>query len=404
MDRTRWASSVPLVRPEPGAEIPDSLTYRVYLESIERIIVERIDLLRAAMIEQGAADNTRIDEIGIIAEKHGSDYHPARVRVCTPDGPFSFVMNVAATERGAERLVNEFHLLRRLARNFRPRYVPRAYFLAADPGVREHGYGMGMTMFLGEWFEGYHEFHPSSRGDGEPARTVLWDTSAGYRDLSHEEVRESFRQAAFILTFYYDPSTFKEIFPWHHAAGDFVVRRLAGGVDVKLITVRQYAARATFEAESPHKPVTALLFFLANLSIRMRLDRLDGIGEIVWAEDHCVEAAVHGFFAAMEAKGAAANRILGEFQSKVRDMSPAELAEVCRVVIDSYHPDAPDLHEGTSYGLKIRRSAGRDCSDCGDRAARSKESNVAKTIPPPGKALQRVTVGHTFHRPRTRLE
>jgi hypothetical protein len=32
------------------------------------------------------------------------------------------------------------------------------------------------------------------------------------------------------------------------------------------------------------------------LSIRLRLDRLDGVGEFGWAEDDMVEAALNGFF------------------------------------------------------------------------------------------------------------
>ncbi len=67
-----------------------------------------------------------------------------------------------------------------------------------------------------------------------------------------------------------------------------------GQMACKLITVRQYAPRLEFHKRSPENQVTAMLLFFANLTIRMRLDRLDGVGETVWARDHSVEATIKG--------------------------------------------------------------------------------------------------------------
>ncbi len=41
----------------------------------------------------------------------------------------------------------------------------------------------------------------------------------------------------------------------------------------------------------------------------MRLDKLDGLGEIVWIEDRCVEATLRGFFDALTLKGDVTNSI-----------------------------------------------------------------------------------------------
>jgi hypothetical protein len=49
------------------------------------------------------------------------------------------------------------------------------------------------------------------------------------------------RRGIFLLTAYYNIDTGEQIFPWHHAAGDFVVTPLAEGFPVKLIAVRGYA-------------------------------------------------------------------------------------------------------------------------------------------------------------------
>jgi hypothetical protein len=41
----------------------------------------------------------------------------------------------------------------------------------------------------------------------------------------------------------------------------------------------------------------------------MRLDKLDGLGEVVWIEDRCVEATLRGFFDALILKGDFTNSI-----------------------------------------------------------------------------------------------
>jgi len=48
--------------------------------------------------------------------------------------------------------------------------------------------------------------------------------------------------------------------------------------------------------------LNALLVFFLHLSIRTRLDRADGVGEIVWAGDAAVPATVEGFFRALGRK------------------------------------------------------------------------------------------------------
>ena len=70
---------------------------------------------------------------------------------------------------------------------------------------------------------------------------------------------EVYRQAAFILTLYYDVETFEQIFPWHHAAGDFVVKADEGAVDVRLVTARQYAPMIEPNDDMP--PTRSACFF-----------------------------------------------------------------------------------------------------------------------------------------------
>ena len=71
---------------------------------------------------------------------------------------------------------------------------------------------------------------------------------------------------------------------------------------VKLITVRNYTP-LTRDATSPADEkdlLDALLLFFLHLSVRMRLDRLDGIAEIVWAPDSCIAPTIDGFFQGLD--------------------------------------------------------------------------------------------------------
>jgi hypothetical protein len=83
-----------------------------------------------------------------------------------------------------------------------------------------------------------------------------------------------------------------------------------------------------------------MLFFLVNLSIRTRLDRLDGVGEVVWAGLPAVEGTVRGFMDGLSAKIPRWDLRFKEFLVSV---SLLELREICEAVADSYHPLAPEL-------------------------------------------------------------
>ena len=104
--------------------------------------------------------------------------------------------------------------------------------------------------------------------------------------------------------------------------------------------MRQYGALL----ENPDKDditlLEAMLFFLVNLSIRTRLDRLDGVGEVVWSGLAAVEGTVQGFMDGLSAKVPRWDLRFKEFFASV---SLLELREICEAVVDSYHPLAPEL-------------------------------------------------------------
>lgn len=280
---------------------------------------------------------TDIEELLISSEKHGSDYHPARIEVMVGDLCAVFVMNVALTARGRARLGREFEALEHLNKKHDFPFLPRTYF-------QGEAFHTPMPMFLADWFQGYHEFHLSMDKEDNSQGLVLWDTERGHYRLSEPQVRQVYHQSARILTLYYDLETFEQIFPWHHAAGDFVVKKQGEAIDVKLITVRQYASM--LEPSQGLSVQEALLLFLLNLSLRMRLDRLDGVGAVAWADDGCVDATVEGFLAGLRAKereGVIETGFVGRFVSYPGSLAIEDLADGFSAIVDAYDQRAPDL-------------------------------------------------------------
>ncbi|RLB81061.1 MAG: hypothetical protein DRH17_10365 [Deltaproteobacteria bacterium] len=325
------------------------LSYGQYFQGITDVI-SRDDyrLLVNATARQLARDISVADikEILIYAEKHGSDYHPARIEVMVGEVCAPFVMNVAVTERGKAWLCREFEVLQHLNRKHDFPFLPQTYF----QGEASYNIGGGgetdiaMLMFLADWFQGYHEFHLSNNKEDGSLRLVLWDVEKGHRRLFLPQVRQIYSQAAMILTLYYDLETFEQIFPWHHAAGDFVVKAQEGSLDVRLVTARQYAPMLEpSEGEAVHE---ALLFFLLNLSVRMRLDRLDGVGAVTWADDECVDATLEGFWEGLrikERQGVIEMGFVDGFAQHVRSLAKEDLSDRFHALIDACDQSAPDI-------------------------------------------------------------
>jgi len=68
------------------------------------------------------------------------------------------------------------------------------------------------------------------------------------------------------------------------------------------------------------------LHFFVNLGIRMRIDRLDGTGELAWAGPGCLAGVIRGFVDAWEAKALEHEDLpkAGDIFSLFLDLSPDE--------------------------------------------------------------------------------
>jgi hypothetical protein len=242
-----------------------------------------------------------VQSLEIISQKHGAFYDVAQV--CTKVGgkKVSFAVNSAVRPAQQALLEAEFAMLQDLNQRFPRGFIPRAYVWGESPCAAADDSGRMLKLFMVEWFDGYHEFHLSRRPPTDNTLIKVWDGREEDTFLSTEETLSVYHQAAAILTAYLDPGSFSQIYPWHHAAGDFILKRKEQGVELRLITARGYLPLVSV-GDNPSEKWVPLVHFFLNLSLRMRLDRLDGVGDLAWAGPDCLHGVVAGFLEAWQMK------------------------------------------------------------------------------------------------------
>ena len=281
-----------------------NLAYGPYLNALASFLGQNdyqpLQMALSAHLERPVSVQ-EIQSLEIISQKHGAFYHVVQVCAKISGALHSLALNSAVRATQQTFLEAEFTLLQALNERFPLGFIPRAYGQGESPYTADDGSRRMLKLFLAEWFEGYHEFHLSRRAAGDPPSIKVWDDYAAESFLNTRETRSLYRQAAAILTAYFDPKAFSQIYPWHHAAGDFVLKRQQMEVDLRLITVRGYRPLVSVGSDLSDRWVPLVHFFL-NLSLRMRLDRLDGVGELAWASPDCLQGVVAGFLEAWQAK------------------------------------------------------------------------------------------------------
>ena len=296
----RWRSPLPLSRQaflslkEPAGENTCPVRYGDYFSAVERFLRrdEGRSLMSALSARDGSVAAGDIESIHVFLEKHGAYYHPARVEISLKGRRTSLVLNVAVAPPGRHILDREYRLLQALGKRPGGDCLPAVYARGQETAEE----GQTLSMFLGEWFEGFHEFHLTPGAPEAGLELGVWDPRVGLTRLPAEAQTEVYRQAARILTAFFDPATTCRIFPWSHAAGDFVVRSGSNGPAVKLITVRNYVPMMEPPPEDSAAILEALLIFFLDLGVRMRLDRIDGVGSVAWAGTTAVAGTLEGFF------------------------------------------------------------------------------------------------------------
>jgi hypothetical protein len=336
-----WHCPFPLYRNprNHGEDGPAGLTYGDYFKAVRLFLENREfeDVISAIFDSTHQSCRSRdIDAIDIFLVKHGQFYHPSRVEVQVMGQIFAFVVNVAVSFAGKSCIQREFDMLNRLSQTPSAAYLPRVYRY----GELILPTGGEVKLFLGEWFDDFHEFHLSFDTKDQQYKIRVWDGPKEAGFLTPENNQALYREIAKILTICYNPKSLEQVFSWHHAAGDFIVSCSSASLRIKLITVRHYGALLETPDKDEITLLEAMLFFLANLSIRTRLDRLDGVGEILWAGPPVVEGTIQGFLDGLAAKNPRWDMKFKEFFTSV---SLLELTEICEAVVDSYHRLAPEL-------------------------------------------------------------
>jgi hypothetical protein len=343
-----WTTLLPMSRKQRPNDASICVSHGDYFTAVRNFLEQgRSEIITRAVSQHMHREvrSQEIEKINIFLEKHGEFYHPARIETMLHGTAIPFVLNVAISDSGKGCIQREYGLLKQLNEGFPFSFLPKVYGRG-----RVSIAGDDIEMFLGEWFQGYNEFHISLDPADVKHKIVVWDDEHGNYFLTDDQATNLYRQAAKILTGYYNVKTFDQIFSWHHAAGDFVLKCQNNRIDLKLITVRQY--RPLFENDKINKVpdaeliLEALLVFFLNLAIRMRLDRLDGVGEIVWSEDIAVEGTLEGFFEGLALKPSIVSipgPLMKRFRNHLLSCSQSDLLGLSQALVDAYNPQSPEI-------------------------------------------------------------
>ncbi len=284
--------------------------------------------------------------ISLSLEKHGAFYHPIKVLIQKHAHlPCALVLNGAVSIPGLALVEKEYLLLSKIVRQVPLSVFPRVYGQGRVTSGKED-----IGFFLGEWFDKFHEFHVSIRNQ-EPC-IALWEPQGKIEYFTLDEAAHIYRSIAFVLTSAYTLETGKQIFPWHHAAGDFIVNPVhilnpaQNGLAVKLITVRGYDVFAPLEGDGENKEVpllVRLLIFFLDTSLRMQLDKVNGIGETVFLGEAVLKAFLTGFFKGLDVKAAAGYGDLRQaFVEFFCSFTPAQLIMIFENILGPLKKDAPE--------------------------------------------------------------
>jgi hypothetical protein len=277
-----WSALLPLeMRSFQGAPAQcdqrPAPTYGDYFKAARNFLLRdnmALPLQAAGKVLGRAVAIRDVEGVGVYLVKHGAFYHPARIEISIAGHSVPMVLNVAVAARGRRTLPLEINAMSRLRQTLSTSYWPVFYGF----GYGKTGNGRQWPMLLGDWLEGYYEFHLTENTASGEVGVVVWDSDRGHHILDSRQVHALAGKAAELLTYAYNPLTFEAILDWHHAAGDFVIQVQAGEIDLRMITVRDYAPLAADTPADIPAVLDAMVVFLVGLSLRLRLDRLDGVG------------------------------------------------------------------------------------------------------------------------------
>jgi hypothetical protein len=316
------------------------LTLGDYFSCIERFVSRDNGQLLNRILHEHYPDCmpfNRLRKVTITSEKHGAFYHIARLTLQADSASRTLAVTAAVTKNSRQSLEREFMQIGGLNEKYKLPFLPQVYCQGHESCKTPAGTAT-ISFVLGQWFSGFHEWHLSHNNADNGQKIVLWDSETENRFLSDSEARQLIRQAATILTLYYDCRTFQQITAWHHAAGDFVVRSKGDNLDVRLITVRGYEPLPGFSPGEEKSIEIPLVVFFLNLTMRMRLDRFDGVGDLAWLKEFAVDETVRGFvegLAMHEKEGRITPGFMEDFRNLLTTFQPQDFLDIYQQIISS---------------------------------------------------------------------
>lgn len=280
------------------SETHSTLTLGDYFHAVTSFLLEEHadKLLRILADIHGTSSISlsSIDKIHLYSEKLGAFYHIASIHIHYAVSITKFAVSTAFTPSGERCLAHDFKTLSRLRTYTGCNCMTRPFFMGrARP--KNSKADNSFLMVLAEWLEGFHEWHFSHDIKTDEKHIVLWDYTHGARFLQNRSEKKIFRQIANILTVCFNPDNGDQICRWHNAAGDFIIKEEDGTIGTRLTTVRAYHPLMEYENDTADNSTLCLIFFFLDLSVRISMDRLDGVGKPVWAGESFLRPTLQGF-------------------------------------------------------------------------------------------------------------
>jgi len=156
-----WSIPLPATRKQPQRVTGISVTYGDYFSAVHSFLEQnRFEILIFAFSKSINRQiiPEEIKEIRVCLVKHGEFYHPSLIEAVLNKHSCKFVVNVAISATGRDCIEREYNCLKRLGNDFSFSSIPEVYGYG-EVCVKEGGHTI--SMFLGQWFEGFNEFHIS---------------------------------------------------------------------------------------------------------------------------------------------------------------------------------------------------------------------------------------------------
>jgi hypothetical protein len=183
------------------------------------------------------------------------------------------------------------------------------------------------------------------------------------------EASRIIEESSKILALHYDYGDFSRIAAWHHAAGDFIVNTPGDGtLNVRLTTVRKYEPLMASFSERNVNPMIAMIYFFLDTTVKMRLDRLDGVGETAWVDDFAVHATIKGIFQGLREREKVENDTsdaqAADLLPLLKSFDGPELERIMEPLMDHYATQNPEemafMSPHMQDHIRVLRQALRD--------------------------------------------